>query len=224
MAVASNFHHTLSAIIDEFEKTHEHHVTLVPGSTGKHYAQIVNGAPFDIFFAADEKRPRLLEENDLVVTNTRFTYAFGKLVLWRPSPDYGEATEAMLESLFQHLAIANPKLAPYGRASEQVLRHLDFWDKHVSQLVRGENIAQAFQLVNSGNADLGFIAYSQLLTLAPKDRGLYWVIPSTTYDPIRQQGVLLRESEAGRQLIDFMHSPKTHQLIVEKGYILPNAF
>ncbi|RUM93867.1 MAG: molybdate ABC transporter substrate-binding protein, partial [Thiothrix sp.] len=163
IAVASNFSDTIKQIPKYFKADTGHKVTLVFGSTGKHYAQIKNGAPFEAFFAADMKRPQLLDSEGLALPGSRFTYAIGKLALWSPTTGFVDKEgKALNEDNFHYLALANPKLAPYGKAAQQVLQQRGLWDSLSGRMVRGENIGQASQFVKSGNAELGFVAYSQI--------------------------------------------------------------
>ena len=222
VAVASNFTDAISSIVERFETSTGHKVTLSFGSTGKHYAQIRNGAPFDAFFAADRRRPELLEEEGVALPGTRFTYAVGKLVLWSPGRGVVDPQARVLErGEFRHLAIANPKLAPYGRAAEEVLRARGLWARLSGQLVRGENIGQTFQFVKSGNAELGFVAYSQLKRPNQPIEGSYWNVPQALYTPIEQQAVLLKDSETARSFLSFVRSAEAVTLIREYGYETP---
>ena len=222
IAVASNFTDAIGAIVERFETGTGHKVTLSFGSTGKHYAQIRNGAPFDAFFAADRRRPELLEEEGVALPGTRFTYAVGRLVLWSPRTEVVDPEGRVLErGEFRHLAVANPKLAPYGRAAEEVLRARGLWDRLSGQLVRGENIGQTFQFVKSGNAELGFVAYSQLKRPNHPIEGSFWRVPQALYTPIEQQAVLLKDSEAARSFLSFVRSAESVTLIREYGYETP---
>jgi molybdate transport system substrate-binding protein len=222
IAVASNFTPTLQVIARRFEASSGHRLILSPGSTGKHYAQITHGAPFDLFFAADSERPRLLDGNGRALAETRFTYAIGQLVLWSPEPGMVDGQGEVLETgEFRHLAIANPDLAPYGRAARETLENLGLWSGLGGRLVRGENVNQAFQFVRSGNAQLGFVALSQLQQPGAPIAGSRWRVPRTMYAPIEQQAVLLRESPAARAFLAFMRSEETLQLIAEYGYLRP---
>lgn len=224
VAVASNFRATMTQASHRFETHHGHRVTLIPGSTGKHYAQIVNGAPFDAFFAADAERPARLEAEDRIVPGTRFTYAIGRLVLWSSKPDLVDPNGSILSSRnFKHLAIANPRLAPYGEAARQVLVSLGLWESLAGTLVRGENIAQTFQFVASGNAEIGFVARAQLQSMAGQVAGSSWEPPLSTHDPIEQQAVLVRDSTAGRQFMAFMRGPEMRALIRAHGYDVPDV-
>ena len=222
VAVASNFAETMSEISGRFEAATGHKVTLISGSTGKHYAQISNGAPFDVFFAADARRPELLERAGLAEPASRFTYAVGKLVLWSPHADYVDAKAKVLErGDFRHLAIANPKLAPYGRAAQEVLRARGLWRALNSRIVRGENVGQAFQFVRSGNAELGFVAYSQLKRPDQAFQGSMWEVPQILYTPIEQQAVSLKSSNVARAFMSFVRSDEALVIIRDYGYSTP---
>jgi molybdate transport system substrate-binding protein len=222
VAVASNFTRAIGVAADVFEMDTGHKVTLAFGSTGKHYAQIRNGAPFDAFFAADLVRPKLLEQEGLTVPGSRFTYAIGKLILWSPEASLVDAEGRVLEhGEFRHLAIANPKLAPYGLAAREVLQKRGLWDDMSKRLVRGENIGQAFQFVASGNAELGFVARSQLMRPGYEIEGSYWDVPPELYTPIEQQAVLLKDSEAARSFMSFVRSEEAIRIIRDHGYETP---
>ena len=228
VAVASNFYSTIKVIAEQFElKTtnssgQQHKVILIPGSSGKHYAQIINGAPFDIFFSADTERARLLEQSERAESGTRFTYALGKLILWSSMDNYVDLKGDVLKSKdFRYLAIANPKLAPYGKAAEEVLKSLNIWTDLGGRIVRGENIAQTFQFVSSGNAKLGFVAYSQIKSLDLSISGSFWEVPQSIYSPIEQQAVLLRDSALAREFLSFVKSDESLSIIYESGYGLP---
>jgi len=217
VATASNFRAAMVDIATLFEQESGHEVTLIPGSSGKHYAQIVNGAPFDAFFSADEERPLRLEKAGLAIAGSRFTYAIGKLVLWSPQAGLVDAQGAVLKGAgFRHLAIANPDLAPYGRAAKEVLLSFGLWDEIGDRLVRGENVNQAFQFVHSRNAELGLVAFSQLKA-APAG-GSYWLIPQQHYRAIEQQAVLLSEKLAARDFVEFIQSEESREMIVNHGY------
>jgi molybdate transport system substrate-binding protein len=224
IAVASNFRPAMTAAAARFEESSGHRIVLIPGSTGKHYAQIVNGAPFDAFFAADSRRPRLLESERRIVPGSRFTYAIGTLVLWSPTESLVDPAGAVLRTAtFDHLAIANPELAPYGAAARQVLQALGLWEALAGRLVRGENINQAFQFVVSGNAQLGFVARAQLVNPDRARHGSAWEPPQSLYDPIAQQAVLLRDSPAARAFMSFMRSQEAGALVRRYGYDVPDV-
>ena len=219
VAVASNFSKPIEAIAARFEDHTGHRLILVFGSTGKHYAQIINGAPFELFLAADMQRPKLLEQQGIAIAGTRFTYARGRLVLWSPRNNYVDAEGKILESgEFRHLAIANPKLAPYGMAAQEVLESRGLWKSLQQRLVRGESIGQAYQFVGSGNAELGFVAYSQINQPNLINTGSYWVIPQTLYEPIEQQVVLLKENTVARDFLSYMQKQEIKKLIFQYGY------
>jgi len=219
VAVASNFAATMTVLAKHFEKKTGNQVKLIFGSTGKHYAQIRNGAPFDAFFAADVRRPVLLEEEGITVPKSRFTYAIGKLVLWSPKENVVDSSGKVLkQGRFRHLAIANPTIAPYGRAAREVLQSLGLWESMKGKIVRGENISQSYQFVNSGNAELGFVAYSQLKFPNQRMNGSYWKVPQALYTPIEQQAVLIKDSEAGRSFLSYIQSKEALMIIKDRGY------
>lgn len=219
VAVASNFSETMKALVDGFEANTDHEVTLIIGSTGKQYAQIINGAPFDLFFAADMERPKLLEREGLALPDTRFTYAVGKLVLWSPKTDYVDPEGSVLKrGDFRFLAIANPKLAPYGKAAQEALEELGLWDGLTGKIVRGENITQAYQFVKSGNAELGFVAYSQVISPNRPTEGSHWEVSQALYTPIEQQAVLLKDSPTARAFLSYIQSNEALKIIREYGY------
>lgn len=222
VAVASNFAAPMQMLATRFEAASQHRLILIPGSTGKLYAQIGNGAPFDLFFAADAVRPALLEKNGDAIPGTRFAYALGRLVLWSPNEDYVDRDGGVLErGDYRFLAIANPRLAPYGAAAREVLVARELWDELSTRVVRGENVAQAFQFVASGNAELGFVARAQLARLDPNEAGSRWDVPPSLHSPITQQAVLLRDSRAAREFIQFVKSPDTQSLLADFGYDSP---
>ena len=216
VAVASNFRTAAIALADRFEALHPHRVVLVFGSTGKHYAQIVNGAPFEVFLAADSERPRKLEQAGVGVAGSRFTYALGQLALWSADPSLVKPGGDVLRSgEFRHLAIANPSLAPYGRAARETLQALELWPAVEPKLVMGENIAQAFQFVASGNARLGLVAWPQVLQ---QKQGSWWRVPGEYHQPIEQQALQLSDSGAATAFLDFLRSDTAAGLIQSHGY------
>ncbi len=222
VAVASNFSVAARAIAERFEYQTGHSVTLIFGSSGKHYAQIKNGARLDVFLSADAGRPTLLENEGLAEMDSRFTYVRGRLVLWSPQPDFVDADGAVLEEGdFRFLAIANPRLAPYGMAAREVLEDRSLWKSLNRRIVRGENIGQALQFVKSGNAALGFVAYSQISYPGHSPEGSYWEVPDSLYSPIEQQAVLLTDSDAARSFWEFLRTPETQALFREYGYYTP---
>lgn len=219
VAVATNFAATMSALIERFEALTEHRVVASSASTGSHYAQIMNGAPFDAFFAADDERPRLLEEQGLAVPGSRFRYAVGRLALWSRQADYVDADGRVLETgSFRFLALANPDVAPYGAAARDVLVARGLWESLQSRLVRGQDIGQAYQFVATGNAELGFVAWAQLAQQEPDVEGSYWLVPESLHQPIAQEAVLLRDLPAARALMAFVQSPEARDIIRSYGY------
>lgn len=202
VAVASNFTHAMQDIKQAYEQQSGHKVELIFGSTGKIYAQIINGAPFDAFFAADSARPARLEQEGWIQPDSRFSYAIGRIVLWSPDEDLRINDGLVLKTGdFHHLAIANPRLAPYGKAAQQVLQASGVWESLQDKIVRGENIAQTFQFVISGNAELGFVALSQLKSQTGQHNNNQWLVPDELYDPIEQQAVQLSEKPADRKSV-----------------------
>jgi molybdate transport system substrate-binding protein len=223
LAVASNFAPAMKEIASRFTLQSGQPVVVIAGSTGKHYAQITHGAPYDIFFAADSVRPARLADAGVGVENSLYTYALGRLVLWSKKENLIDPAGTIpADKNFRHIAIANPKLAPYGQAAKEVLQKLDRWDSIRSKLVRGENIAQTFQFVYSGNAELGFVARSQLLKSAGSETGSSWDVPDHMHTPIQQQGILLVDSEDARRFMDFMKSTQVREIILAYGYDLPD--
>ncbi len=201
IAVASNFSHAIKALRKTFEAQAQHRIILSYGATGRYYSQIINGAPFDIFLAADAKRPELLEKKGVIILGSRFTYAIGKLALWSSADNFVDQQAAVLTSKrFKHLAIANPKLSPYGKASKQFLKQQGLWKSLTSKMIRAENIAQSFQFVKSGNVELGFVALSHVKQLGENEKGSLWIVPTDTYTPIKQQAVLLKDKPAAKML------------------------
>jgi len=226
VAVASNFYPAMKEIVSQYElkqsqSFENHNIVLISGSSGKHYAQILNGAPFDIFFSADKVRPILLEKKGISEIGSRFTYALGKLVLWSSLDGFVEKDERLYINDSRFLAIANPRIAPYGFASREALISLNLWEDLQSKLVRGENIAQTFQFINSGNAKLGFISYSQLMNPSYPVAGSFWEVPQTLYTPIEQQVVMLKKSSLAKDFLSFIESDESLNIISKYGYDLP---
>jgi molybdate transport system substrate-binding protein len=219
VAVATNFSETMSALVALFEQSSEHTLLISAGSTGNHYAQIRNGAPFEAFFAADAERPTLLEREGTAVAGSRFLYAIGKLVLWSRRADLVDADGRVLENgAFRFLAIANPELAPYGAAAREVLMARNVWNALEPKLVRGQDIGQAYSFVHTGNAELGFVAYSQIKQPGGEIAGSYWLVPESLHRPIAQEAVLLRDVPAAREFLEFVKSPAAREIIRSYGY------
>jgi len=219
IAVASNFSETMKALKPLFESQSVHKLALSIGSSGKHYAQIVNGAPYDAFFSADQRRIEQIEKAGEGIPGSRFTYATGRLVLWTPQSDLRlENGEVLRSGQFKRLALANPRLAPYGRAAMQVINSFESqWDA-APMLIQGENVAQAFQFVVSGNVELGLVALSQVLNLPESKKGNYWLPDQANYSPIIQQAIKLNAKPATDEFWMFMKSPLAAELINSKGY------
>ncbi len=224
VALASNFAGPMREIARLFELESGHRVELVVSSSGKIYAQIAHGAPFDVFLSADQAKPAALIADGLAVTDSRFTYAVGRLVLWSLDPQLiNNSADIIRRGNFRIMAIANPLLAPYGEAATEVLQQLDSDGRLASKIVRGENIAQTFQFVATGSADLGFVALSQLQDAGLAASGSQWLVPPTMHGPIRQDAVLLNaaaENPAAVALFTFLQSEPIRTLILESGYLL----
>lgn len=223
VAVATNFFGPLKEIAARFERETGHKVIISAGSTGKLYTQVAHGAPFDVFLSADASRPKLLEDKGLAVPGTAFVYAVGKLVLWSPDPAgvKSDGGQTLREKKFTHLAMANPKIAPYGKAALQVMQGLGLWDDLRPLVAQGEDIGQAFQFVASKNAELGFVALSQVLASNNTDSGSRWDVPAGLHDPITQVAVLLKHGQknpAAHALLDYLRSVKAGELIERAGY------
>ena len=221
LAVASNFREPAEAIASKFTAATGHDVRISSASTGKLYAQIVNGAPFDVLLAADSERPRLLEEAGFAAEGSRITYAIGGLVLWSRDPaNAGADCQALLDNLGDNrLSIANPLTAPYGIAAKQFLVNTGRWQRVASQLVYGENIAQALHFVASGNASLGLIAASQAIDERLPEATCRWEVPSTSHEPIEQQAIVVNASNAAAiAFAEFLVSPAGQAIVIEAGY------
>jgi molybdate transport system substrate-binding protein len=222
VAAASNFRNTASKLANQFNDSHSDQVVMIYGASGKLYAQITQGAPFDVFLSADAERPKLLEQEGHVIQGTRFTYAIGKLTLWSAKAGLVDAKgEVLGQAAFKKLAMANPRHAPYGIAAEQVLKSLQLDQALAGKIVLGSNIEQAFQYVSSGNADLGFVARSQLEQSIWGSQGSRWEVPDNLYQPIEQQAVLVHDKPAARAFLELLAGKQARQLIQADGYDLP---
>lgn len=221
MAVAANFTAPMQKIALEFEKDTGHKAVPSFGATGKFYAQIRNGAPFEVLLAADDETPARLIKENAAVAGSQFTYAIGKLVLWSAKPAIvDDAGEVLKNAGADHLAIANPKLAPYGAAAVEVMKALGVYDNWQPKIVTGESIAQTYQFIHSGNALLGFVALSQVLNDG-KIEGSAWMIPASLHTPIRQDAVMLEKGKgkpAAEALLKYLKTDKAKAIIRAFGY------
>ncbi|WP_312565544.1 molybdate ABC transporter substrate-binding protein [Comamonas sp.] len=222
VAVASNFTAPMQKIAAEFAKDTGHKAELSFGATGKFYAQINNGAPFGVLLAADDTTPAKIANEGKGVADSRFTYAIGKLVLWSKQEGYVDAQGDVLKTgKFQHVAIANPKLAPYGLAAEQTLTKLNVLDSIKPKFVQGENIGQTYQFAATGNAELGFVALSQVMEDGKIKSGSAWVVPADMHEPIRQDAIILnnaKDNVAAKALMDYLKGDKARAIITLYGY------
>ncbi|WP_457278794.1 molybdate ABC transporter substrate-binding protein [Polaromonas sp. P5_D5] len=222
VAVAANFTAPMKLIAADFEKDTGHKAVLTFGATGKFYAQIIHGAPFEVFLAADDETPAKLEKEGAAVNGSRFTYATGKLVLWSAQPGVVDAQgEVLKKGDFKKIAIAAPKLAPYGAAAVETMNKLGLQVALEPKLVQGESIGQAFSFVSTGNAELGFIALSQVYEGGKIRSGSAWIVPESLHSPIRQDAVLLakaKDSKAAARLMVFLKTEKARAVIRSFGY------
>ena len=222
VAVAANFSAPMRQIAQSFERETGHRAVLAFGSTGHFYAQVRGGAPFEVLLAADAETPRRLEAEDLGVPGPRFTYATGRLVLWSRQPGLvDDQGEVLRSQRVTRLAIANPKLAPYGAAAVEAMNRLGVGDALRSRLVQADNIAQAYQYVATGNAPLGFVALSQVNVDGRWTEGSAWLVPQSLHAPIRQDAILLRPGRgqpAAIALLNYLKGPRARALIRTYGY------
>ena len=225
VAVAANFAQPMKDIATEFEKDSGHKVSLTQGATGKFYAQISNGAPFELFLSADDETPARLQKEGRAVAGTGFTYAIGRLALWSPDAKLVDQGGGVLKTDgFRFLSIANAKVAPYGRAAVQVMQKLGVLSKIEPRVVQGESITQTYQFVSSGNAQLGFVALSQVWENGKLRSGSAWVVPEEMHEQLRQDAVLLnpgKDAPAARALLDFLKTDKAKKIIERYGYRIP---
>ena len=209
-------------MVAEFEQSSGHKVRIALGATGTFYAQIKHGAPFDVLLAADQETPARIEAEGLAVPSSRYTYAVGRLVLWSVQPGLvDERGEVLRQGNFRQLALANPRLSPYGRAAIQTLTALGLWPALQARVVQGDNIAQTHQFVMTGNATLGFVAWSQVNLDGKVSQGSVWRVPENLHAPIRQDAVLLRkgqDNQAARELMDYLRSERAQTVIRSFGY------
>jgi molybdate transport system substrate-binding protein len=222
VAVAANFAGPIARIGEAFTAATGHVLKVSAGSTGKFYTQIVSGAPFEVLLAADDETPKKLIAEGHALAGSNFTYAIGKLVLWSVQPGFVDSQGAVLSSgQVRHIAIANPKVAPYGAAAMEVLKARGLADALAPKIVTAESIAQAYQFAATGNAELGFVALSQVAVPGKPAVGSWWVVPPTLYGQIRQDAVLLKAGEmnpAAQALLVFLKSDAAKQTIRDYGY------
>jgi len=222
VAVAANFAAPMKKLAAAFEQSSGHTVLVSVGATGQFYAQIKNGAPFQLFLSADSTTPERLEREGLAVPGSRWTYAVGRLALWSRQPDgVDERGEVLRTARYDRLALADPKLAPYGAAAVQALQALGVWAQWAPKVVQGENIAQAYQFVASGNAPLGFVALSQIYVDGKLSQGSAWIVPEHLYAPLRQDAVVLKpgaNQPAVDALVRYLRSPAAQTVVRAYGY------
>jgi len=222
VAVAANFAAPMTELAQRFERQSGHELQLSFGASGRFFAQISNGAPYQVFLSADQDKPRRLVDSGLALADSRFTYALGALVLWSADAELDlSGPEVLRGSTYERLALANPRLAPYGQAAVEVLESLGLAEPSRSRWVMGENVAQTYQFVASGNASLGFVALSQVSAGGNLARGSGWLVPTHLHTPIRQDAVLLTRAAdcaACRQFLDFLRTPEAAEVIRDFGY------
>lgn len=223
VAVASNFASPIKEIAKAYEIKEKVTVNVAIASSGKHFAQIVNGAPYHVFLSADQSKPQALQDRNLILPGSRFTYAQGQLVLVTNADNKPDPRAQLSAGDFKRVALANPKLAPYGEAAKEVLIRLGLINKYRTNWVVGENIAQTFQFLSSKNADIGFVALSQINNSRYSEQQV-WVVPDDLYEPIRQDAVLLKRAAgitAAHSFYKFLQSTAAKRIIASHGYKLP---
>lgn len=222
VAVAANFAGPMKKIAADFEQASGHKLSVAAGATGKFYAQIQNGAPFEVLLSADDATPAKLEQEGLAVPGSRFTYAIGKLALWSAKPGYVDSKGAALKkNAFAHIALANPKTAPYGAAAVEALEHLGLLETLTPKFVQGENIAQTQQFIATGNAELGFVALSQIQENGKLTGGSAWIVPDSLHGPIKQDAVILekgKDKPGPKAFLDYLKGKKAQAVIKSFGY------
>lgn len=227
IAAASDLNFAIKEIVAEFEKTTGNHVKLSLGSSGNFYAQIQNGAPFDLYFSADIGYPKKLEEAGLIVPGSLYRYAVGRIVLWTnhtSQRDVSKGLEVLRDPAIKKIAIANPKHAPYGRAAVAAMQHFKVYEQAKDRLVFGENISQAAQFIESGACDIGVIALSLALAPTMKAAGTYWEIPGDAHPPLEQGAAILKSSkqqEVAKQFVEFMQDKRGQEIMTRYGFALP---
>jgi len=227
IAAASDLNFAFREISAEYEKTTGHHVRLSLGSSGNFFAQIQNGAPFDLYFSADIAYPKKLEEAGLTVPGSLYQYAVGRIVLWTGHESHIDVTkgfEALREPAVKKIAIANPKHAPYGRAAVAAMEYFKLYDQVKDKLILGENISQAAQFIESGACDIGIIALSLAIAPAMKSKGTYWEVPAEAHPVLEQGAVILKSSkqqESAKQFLEFIKGPQGQEIMKRYGFTLP---
>lgn len=222
VAVAANFTEPAKEIAARFEARSGYNLSLSFGASGQFFTQIANGAPFEVFLSADAERPQMAETEGLAVPGTRFTYATGRLALWSKTPGLVDSGGAVLSRRsFQKIAIADPKAAPYGLAAVETMRKLGVYDRLSARLVTGVSIAQVYQFVDTGAAEVGFVALSQVVN---HREGSRWIVPASNHAPIAQQAVLLKtgvDNAAARAFLQFLKGPEAKAIVRRYGYVAP---
>lgn len=226
VAVTSSFLDPMIAITEEFQKVTGHRALLNEGSTGELYAQILNGAPFDVYLSSDEQDAKGIEDDGFAVVGTRFTYAVGRLTLWSPRPGriVADGTRTLLSDGFKTLAISNPRTNGYGKAAVEALKAMGVWSSVQDRIVETENSRQAFQLVAGGKAELGLVPLGEVLDPDVKEKGSRWDVPDRFHAPILQEAVLLergKDNPAARELLQFLRGTQARQIISRFGFGLP---
>ena len=229
IAAASDLNFAFREIVAEYEKTTGNHVRLSLGSSGNFFAQIQNGAPFDIYFSADIAYPRKLEEAGLTVPGSLYQYAVGRIVIWTGHEsriDVTKGFESLREPTVKKIAIANPKHAPYGRAAVAAMEYFKLYDQVKDKLILGENISQAAQFIESGACDIGIIALSLAIAPAMKSKGRYWEVPAEAHPALDQGAVILKSSkqqESARQFLEFIKGPQSQEIMKRYGFVIPKS-
>lgn len=223
IAVAANFADTARELAELYRRNSGHEMEFSVGATGKLHTQIVNGAPFAAFFSADQHRPKLLEESRHAIAGSRFTYAEGRLVLLVNGDSAAvENAVCLREEAIQRIAIGKPGIVPYGDAAQQTLEHLGLWEELQPRLVFGESITNALQMVESGAANAGFVALSQVIQ-RPETGSQRWLVPTDMHKPLRMDAVLLKDSAAARGFLEFVRSPEARVVLEQHGYTVPQS-
>jgi molybdate transport system substrate-binding protein len=223
VAVAANFTEAAKEIAAAFERKTGNKALLSFGSSGQFYTQITQDAPFQVFLSADQERPEKAVADGFAVPDSRFTYSVGKLVLWSRDPKVVTGADTLKQGNFSKIAIANPTAAPYGAAAIETMKALNVYDTLQPKIVQGNNIAQTFQFIDTGNAELGFVALSQVVD---RSEGSRWLVSANLYAPIKQDAVLLKKgatNEAAKAFIDFLKGPEAAAIEAKFGYGTPES-